>query len=139
MMHSLRVLVVDDDRIARLTTAQRLKKGGYESDAVDNPYAALKRVGEESWDVVLTDLRMPGMSGIEFLRKVKEAHPKIDIILMTAFATVETAVEAMQAGASYYLVKPYGFEEDDLRLKRLMELTEARSELAHLHKSLDES
>ncbi len=139
MKPNLQVLVVDDDRISRLTTAQRLRKGGYGADAVENPFLALQRLGEERWDVVLTDLRMPRMSGIEFLKKVKEKHPEVEVILMTAFATVETAVEAMQSGASDYLVKPFRFEELDLRLKKLQELKEAHKELDHLHAILGDA
>ncbi len=73
MSESFRVLVLDDERLSRVTTAQQLRKLGYFADAVDNPFAALTRLDEEEWDAVLTDLRMPGMTGIEFMLKAHQS------------------------------------------------------------------
>ncbi|MFQ5506487.1 MAG: sigma-54-dependent transcriptional regulator [Planctomycetota bacterium] len=139
MRPQLRVMVVDDDRVSRLSTAQQLQNRGYEAEAVENPFLGLKRLQEDTFDVVLTDMRMPGMSGIEFLKKILTSFPDVNVILMTAFATVETAVEAMQEGAVDYLVKPFRLEELDHRLGKLVELKSARSEIEALHRILDDS
>ena len=137
MKSAFRVMIVDDERLSRLTTAQQLSNQGYEAEAIDNPFLALQRLESQVWDVVLTDLRMPGMSGLEFLREIRKARPDVAVILMTAFATVETAVEAMRAGAVDYLVKPFKHDELELRLRKIRELTSTKKELARLHTLLD--
>ena len=118
----LSVLVVDDDKLARVTTTKKLLARGYVAEAADGPFAGLALLDERRFDVVLSDLRMPGMDGIEFLREVREKHAGVDFILMTAYGTVETAVEAMQLGAADFLTKPFKMEELNLRLGRLAEL-----------------
>ncbi len=138
MTDSFRVLVLDDERLSRVTTAQQLRKLGYQADAVDNPFAALNRLDEERWDAVLTDLRMPGMTGIEFLLKAHEKHSDLHVIVMTAYGTVETAVEAMKAGAVDYLVKPFKIEELELRLERIQETAKTRRQLLTLQKKIGE-
>ena len=75
MSPKLRVLVVDDERLSRETTTQQLREAGHEAEAVENAFQALKQLEEDRWDVVLTDLRMPTMDGLEFLKKVKQNSP----------------------------------------------------------------
>jgi len=128
----LRILVVDDDKLSRVTTAKKLKGRGHEAADADGPYAGLALLEEQPFDVVLTDLRMPGMDGIEFLAAVREQYPGTEVILMTAYGTVENAVEAMQLGAADFLTKPFQMEELDLRLARLLELKSARAEVERL-------
>ena len=128
----LRILVVDDDKLSRVTTAKKLKGRGHEAADADGPYAGLALLEEQPFDVVLTDLRMPGMDGIEFLAAVREQYPGVEVILMTAYGTVENAVEAMQLGAADFLTKPFQMEELDLRLARLGELKAARAEVERL-------
>lgn len=138
MKESFRVLVLDDERLSRVTTAQQLQKLGYQSEAVDNPFAALNLLDEERWDAALTDLRMPGMTGIEFMLKAHEKHPDLNVIMMTAYGTVETAVQAMKAGAIDYLLKPFKIEELQIRLSRIQESANTRRELAQLHQRFGE-
>ena len=138
MSDTLRVLVVDDERISRQTTKQQLAAAGYEAEAVENAYAAIEQLEASRWDVVVTDLRMPGMDGIGFLREAKKRRPEADVIVMTAYGTVETAVAAMQEGAADYLTKPFRFPELDVRLRRLGEQRASRRELERLRGILDE-
>jgi DNA-binding NtrC family response regulator len=138
MTTALRVLVVDDERISRESTRQQLKVAGWVAEAVPSAFVALERLGEGRWDVVLSDLRMPGMDGIAFLKEVRRLHPGVSVILMTAYGTVETAVAAMHEGAADYLTKPFRFAELELRLRRLEEVVASRNELGRLRALLDD-
>jgi len=135
----LRVLVVDDERLSRETTTQQLREAGYETEAVENAFKALQQLEENRWDVVLTDLRMPTMDGLEFLKKVKKDSPDVEVILMTAYGTVETAVAAMREGAADFLTKPFSFHELEVRLRNLTRFQEIQRELNHLKAALDQS
>ena len=139
MHQTLRVLVVDDEKISRETTARLLSKAGYETGSADNAFHALDRVDAVRWDVILTDLRMPTMDGLEFLTEVKQRSPDTEVIVMTAYGSVESAVTAMREGAADYLLKPFGFDELNVRLQRLKELHDSRNELAKLHAILGET
>lgn len=132
MQTTLRVLVVDDERINCRTTVQQLEGAGYVADGVENAFQALDRLDEQPWDVILCDLRMPSMDGLEFLRRAKSTHPQVSVIIMTAYGNVDTAVEAMRVGAADFLTKPFPFNALDVRLEKLRELCEARREISSL-------
>ncbi len=132
MSPSLRVLVVDDDRIVRTATAKQLEDAGYTVEVCESAQRALERLSDGCWDVVLSDLRMPGMDGLGLLEEIGEHHAGVETILMTAFGAVETAVRAMQAGASDYLVKPFHFDELEVRLRKLEEQRRTAAELEAL-------
>jgi len=101
-----RILVVDDEPEHAATLVRLLKRERIDADAVHDVREALDRLRAEPWDVVLTDLVMPGPSGIDLLRAIPHLDVSPDVVLMTAFGTVEKAVEAMQNGASDFIVKP---------------------------------
>lgn len=100
------ILVVDDEAANRYSVKKTLQKVGYSVHEVLNGEEALELLAEHSFDVVLTDIRMPGLDGVELLRRIKEESPDIIVILMTAFASLGTAVEALRLGAHDYLFKP---------------------------------
>ncbi len=133
----LRVLVVDDERLSRLSMACQLKDAAYEAQACEGASQALDALAQASWDVVVTDLRMPQMDGMELLAEIRRRHPGVDVIVITAYGSVEHAVEAMRAGAVDFLTKPFGFSELELRLKKIAELRAARSEVTSLRALLD--
>ncbi len=110
-----RVLVVDDQKNMRATTALVLRQAGYEVAEAEDGSAAIQRLQGEAFDVVLTDLRMGAVDGIEVLRSALEASPSTQVIVMTAYGTIESAVEAIRRGANDYLSKP--FKEDELLLR----------------------
>jgi DNA-binding NtrC family response regulator len=110
-MLSLRVLIVDDERNQREMLAGFLDRKGYATTAVDSAEAAVELIGRKSFEIGLFDMRMSGASGLDLLRSVREKTPDLQVIMITAFGTVETAVEAMRAGAYNYLCKPVNLEE----------------------------
>ena len=107
----MKVLVVDDEKIKLITLRDDLREANYDTIAVESPAIGLQLVQNEHFDVLVTDLRLPKMHGIEFLKRVQKEQPHIIVIVMTAYASVETAVEAMKFGAYHYIKKPFSSEE----------------------------
>jgi DNA-binding NtrC family response regulator len=109
-----------------------LRTAGLEAESLCDPREAVKRIIDRPYDVLLTDLKMPGMDGIALLEEVKRHRPEIDVVMMTAYATTETAIEAMKKGAHDYLIKPFPIDELRLLLDRLGETRALREENARL-------
>ena len=107
----MRILVVDDDKIIRVPLSDDLKDAGHEAADVESAEEAWTALERASYDVVITDILMPGMDGITFLEKVKEGYPETAVIMMTGYGTVENAVQAMKLGAYDYITKPFDNEE----------------------------
>jgi len=118
---AMRVLVVDDERSMREFLEILLKRDGYEVITAPNGARAVELFREAPTDIVLTDLKMPGMTGLEVLEQVKKLRPATEVIVFTAYQTVETAIEAMQKGAFHYVSKPFNNEELKLTLKKCVE------------------
>ncbi|NQT89570.1 sigma-54-dependent Fis family transcriptional regulator [bacterium] len=114
------ILIVDDEPIKRSVLEDQLRDLGYDVTVSANPLEAGVHLRERSFDVILTDLRMPGQDGISFLRDIRRDRPDQAVILMTGYGTVETAVEAMKLGAFDYVQKPFATEELLLKLDRLL-------------------
>lgn len=130
------ILVVDDEPEMRALMRDVLQERGHQVTLAENGRDALKRLGEEDYVVVLTDLRMKGMEGIELLTEIKRAYPDMNVILMTAFGSVETAVEAMKQGAYDYLVKPVKTEELIRVTERAVREGTLRREVNHLRREV---
>jgi len=107
----VRVLLVDDEEDFVETLAQRLEVRDLEVTTAFNGADALERLREREIDLVILDVQMPGMDGVEVLRKIKELKPLVEVIMLTGHATVETAIEGMKSGAFDYLMKPTETEE----------------------------
>ena len=105
------VLVVDDEDIVRDSLASWLEEDGYEVDTASDGQTALGMLQKRSYAVVLEDLKMPSMDGLKLLARVRSLRPEAAVILMTAYATVDTAVQAIKEGAYDYLVKPFDPEK----------------------------
>ncbi len=118
----MKILVVDDEKLKRMTLRDDLRESNYDTIAVESPLIGLQLLQQEAFDVLVTDLRMPQMHGIDFLKRVKKEHPHITVIVMTAYASVETAVEALRFGAYNYIKKPFSSEELILMLEKLKAL-----------------
>ena len=100
------VLVVDDEKNIRLTFSETMTQMGFDTRTASNGEEALTKMQGAEFDLVLLDLRMPGMDGIEVLRRIRERYPKVRVIMITAHGTVESAVEAMKLGAVDFIQKP---------------------------------
>jgi DNA-binding response OmpR family regulator len=100
------VLVVDDEGAIRYSVSKTLQRVGYTVVEAASGEDALEKMGEQYYDVVLTDIRMPGLTGVELLKRIKEAEPDAVVILMTGYASLGTAVESLRLGAHDYLIKP---------------------------------
>jgi len=132
------ILVVDDEANARTALAELLRDEGYRVETAADGFKALGKMEETSPDLVLTDLKMPGMGGVELLTKVREADPEVMVVVMTAFGAVETAVEAMKKGAADYLTKPLNTAELFLVVERELERRRLRQEAGNLRARLAE-
>jgi len=102
-----KILVVDDELIVRDSLKEWLEEEGFSVDMAESGQDALDKLSANSYHLMLTDIKMPGMDGVEVLQKSKEIFPDLAVVMMTAYATVETAVEAMKTGALDYLIKPF--------------------------------
>ncbi len=111
---SARILVVDDEEIVIRSCLRILEGNGYEIDVAHDGHDALRKVESNTYDVMILDIMMPNLGGMEVLRRVKETHPDIDVIMITGLSQIDTAVQAMKLGAFDYISKP--FEPDELKL-----------------------
>src|SRR5512146_2297716 len=127
-----KILVVDDQRNMRATTALVLRDAGYTVAEAESGAAAIQRLAGESYDVVLTDLRMGAVDGMEVLRGALESAPSTQVIVMTAYGTIESAVEAMRRGAYDYLTRPFKGEELLLRVEKALEKRRLLGEMSFL-------
>jgi two-component system NtrC family response regulator len=132
-----RILVVDDDESLRWVTRAQLQQSGYEVNAAADAKSALEQIRALSPDLVITDLKMPGMSGLELLKEIRVQYPEIIVIMVTAFGTVETAVAAMKSGAYDYITKPVNMDELRLVVNRGLEHLDLQEEVRLLRSSLD--
>lgn len=131
-----RVLIVDDEEIIRSSVSDCLEKDGYEIGAVADGYKAIEKVQEEKWDLALVDLKMPGIDGLQVLKKINEVSPKLSVIIITAYATVESAVNAMKEGAADYIMKPFTADELRIRVEKVLEKRRLSTENVYLRQEL---
>lgn len=136
MTEDAKILVVDDEPIVCLSLTNWLQEENYLAKAVQDGPSAIDAIQQENWDIVLLDLKMPGMDGLEVLRKIKEIAPQIVVIMMTAYASVPSSVQAMKEGAYDYIIKPLDVEELTLMLKKIVEHQQLVTENILLRKRL---
>src|SRR5215475_3863270 len=130
-MASERILILDDEPDIAKSWVRILESAGYQCTATTEPREALRVIESEHPDVLLTDLRMPAMDGIEMLRRAREIDPQMPVIMLTGFASVESAVSAVKAGAFDFLSK--SFSNDQLKITVERALTKRRLEMENLH------
>ena len=127
-----RILIADDHDALRRGLARGLTEAGHEVDEASNGNAAIERLHEGHFDVVLSDLKMGGSDGLDVLRTARTLHPTTAVILMTAFGTVNTAVEAMKIGAFDYVQKPFEIEEMEVKIEKAIEMRRIKHDLEYL-------
>ncbi len=130
------ILIVEDEAKMRRLLELDLTEDGFTTISAPDAETALKKLHESTLDLVITDLKLPGMSGLEFLEQVKRANEALPVIVMTAFGTVETAVEAMKAGASDYVLKPFSLAEMRLVVHKELDVRHLREENRSLREAL---
>jgi len=131
-----RILVVDDEQIIRESISYILRKEGFVVVEAENGRAAYERLLIEPFDLVITDLEMPEMKGIELLSKVMQINPQAAVIIITAYGSLETAIAALRAGASDYILKPVEFDEMLVKIRRLLEHRKTAIENQFLRRQL---
>jgi two-component system response regulator HydG len=127
-----RILVADDHESLRRGLAQALADAGHEVEEAPNGNAAIEKLHEAAFDVLVSDLKMGGSTGLEVLKTAKTLHPSTAVILMTAFGTVQTAVEAMKAGAFDYVQKPFEIEEMEVKIEKALEMRRMQHQIDYL-------
>ena len=132
------ILVVEDEAKMRRLLELELADQNFRAQTVADAETALKLLNTNQFDLIVTDLKLPGMSGMEFLQAVKRANAAIPIIIMTAFGTVESAVEAMKIGASDYVLKPFSLAELVLVIRKELDSHQLREENRNLREALGE-
>ncbi len=135
---SARILIVDDEATIRDTLCTILKEEGFDARSAENGRRALEKLQEENYDLVITDLRMPEMDGLELLKAVKLNSPQTSVIIITAYGSMESAIEALRLGAFDYLIKPLDFDDVILRVRRLMQHRELVEENRILREAIEE-
>ncbi len=135
-MRRERILIVDDETNARSALAEILRDEGYAVETAADAFKALPKLEELHPDVVITDIKMPGLSGLELMERVREHDPETIVIVMTAFSAIDTAVHAMRNGAADYICKPVNTDELMIVIKRELERKRLRAEAGELRERL---
>jgi len=132
----MKILVVDDEKLFRVSLCDDLSEAGFQTYGVGSAEEAQEELNRNSYDTVLTDLRLPQQDGVALLSWIRENHPNITVIVMTAYATVQTAVKAIKAGAYDYISKPFSSEELFLTLRRIEQYQRVLQENIKLKRQL---
>src|SRR5215467_14508608 len=127
-----RILIADDHDSLRRGLAQAIAEAGHDVEEAPNGNAAIERLHEGFFDVVVSDLKMGGSTGLEVLKTAKQLHPTTAVILMTAFGTVSTAVEAIKSGAFDYVQKPFEIEEMEVKIAKALEMRRMQHQIDYL-------
>src|SRR3954462_1906168 len=136
-MRLRKILVVEDDESLRRVMQFQLEKAGHKTAVAANANQALEVLDHDAQDVVITDLNLPGMSGLELLKKVRAEHPETVTIVVTAYGTVASAVDAMKAGAYDYVMKPVHSYELNVLVDRVLENKRLVEEVQVLRSTID--
>jgi DNA-binding NtrC family response regulator len=137
LKHNIQVLIVDDELIVRESMSNWLMEEGYSVDTASDGNDGLECIQSKTYDLAIFDIKMPGMDGIELLKKTKEIYPDIPILVMTAYASIDTAVQAIREGAYDYIVKPFDPENVSHIIKKAVKFKMLEKENILLRKELE--
>jgi len=138
MNDTLEILIVDDDAVHRRAVRLNMAGWGYSVTEADDGEEAVRQAHLKTFDLILMDIRMTRMSGLEALEQIKKIQPAVPVIIMTAYASVETAVSAMKMGADDYLTKPLNYDELQIKIERTAERRRLKNENEYLKERLGE-
>lgn len=133
---AFRILVAEDEEITLKHLLSTLQKEGYEVSGVGNGRKAFENIEKEHFDLLIADIKMPGLTGIEVLRKIKEKHIETEVIIITGYGSIDSAVAAMKQGAYDYIAKPFNLDELLLKVMKIFEETNLKKEIIALKTSL---
>jgi two-component system response regulator AtoC len=136
MKHKL--LVIEDDEIVRVTLEDSLKANGYVVQVYENGADGLAAYKDDEFSLVITDVRLPDMTGLDVMKTIKEKDERVPVIVMTAFGTIKDAVEAMKLGAFDYITKPFSLDEFNLIVNRALEIKALKEENIRLRRDLSD-
>lgn len=136
-MNTLRILVAEDEEITRKHIVNSLAAEGYDAAAVDNGSDALARIEADNYDMVVADIKMPGLTGLELLEKVKAVSPETEVLIITGYGSISSAVDAMRMGAIDYLPKPFDLDELTLKINKVRDRKQMERENAALRSYLE--
>jgi two-component system response regulator AtoC len=136
MKHKL--LVIEDDEIVRVTLEDSLKANGYVVQVYENGADGLAAYKDDEFSLVITDVRLPDMTGLDIMKTIKEKDERVPVIVMTAFGTIKDAVEAMKLGAFDYITKPFSLDEFNLIVNRALEIKALKEENIRLRRDLSD-
>ena len=126
------ILLVEDDEIMRISVQDRLLRENWRVDAATDGRAALAMLERKQYHLVLSDIRMPGMNGLELLLQTRRQSPLIDVFMMTAYGSVEDAIACLRSGAADYILKPFEMDDLIIRINRIFEMQAVRARCASL-------
>jgi DNA-binding NtrC family response regulator len=137
MQDTAKILIVDDEKVALKNLEHVMRKEGYEVTGTESGPIALRHLEEQQFDVVLTDLRMEKVDGMQILKKCRELYPDTEVIMITGYATLESAVDTMKHGAFYYVAKPFKLEEVRKVVKEAVEKVRLKKENIELREQIE--
>jgi two-component system response regulator AtoC len=130
-----RILLAEDDEIMRISVSDRLKKFGWQVDEAEDGLKAKELFEKNQYNLLISDIRMPGLDGLELLRVVLKQNPDIDVIIMTAHGSVNNAISCLREGASEYILKPFDLDDLIIRINRLLDTQAIKTKCAILEEN----
>jgi len=134
-----KILVIDDNELIKDTLRHLLINSGYHVDTAENAIEGLKKVKSTHYDIVLTDIKMPEIDGLELLKQIKKYDPTIPVVMITGFPTVDNAIQAMRQGASDFITKPFRYEQIHMALDKLVREKEVKGKGLQVNKSIHQN
>lgn len=137
MNQNMKILIVDDERVVRESLYHWFSREGYETGTAENGEEALQKLAKENFDTLFVDMKMPGMGGFELLQTVKALYPDTAVVIITAYGSIDSAVQAMKIGASDYLLKPFKPDQLSLVMEKISQQIKLTSEYKYLKGQMD--
>lgn len=130
-----RILLAEDDEIIRISVSDRLKQYGWMVDEAEDGLKAAARADKQKYNLVISDIRMPGLSGTSLLARIREQSPDTDVIIMTAYGSIDDALDCLRKGAADYILKPFDMDDLIIRVSRLLDIQAVKARCASLEAS----
>ena len=137
MSQNMKILIVDDELVVRESLYHWFSREGYQTESAENGKEALQKLAKNNYDTLFVDMKMPGMSGFELLETVKKLYPDTAVVIITAYGSIDSAVQAMKIGASDYLLKPFKPDQLSLIMEKISQQIKINTEYRYLKGQMD--